>query len=177
MEIQRAIEVAKREWDNIRVSLDMCGDIGEFDSKSQINIGFTLSENLLLIRNLIDMDNKFSTHRYLTPEAAYVFTVVVSRAAEALGITGELGQNFGSGYSLIRTGCFISSGTEEERIKQMAFLKLFFPIRGGFNWKFHSPLVKARLKSVFDKFVEWQSATGIYIKNPSLYKSQQIDLI
>ncbi|MER3445864.1 MAG: hypothetical protein C4291_03070 [Candidatus Dadabacteria bacterium] len=177
MEIQRAIEVGEREWENIRVSLEMCGNIGEFDSKSHINIGSTRSEDLLLVRNLIYMDNKFSTHRYLTPEAAYVFTILVSMAAERLGLMGESGQNFGSGYSLIRTGCFISNGTEEQRIKQAAFLKLFFPIGGGFNWKFHSSLVKTRLKSIFDKFVEWQSAAGIYIENAGLYESQQIDLI
>lgn len=175
METQRAIQVAEREWENIRTSLEPCGDIGEFGSKNHLDIRL-ISEDSLLIRNLIEMENKFGTHRYLTPEAAYVFTTLASMAAEELGLTGELAQNFGNGYSLIRTGCFSSNGTEEQRIRQMVFLKLSFPLGGGFNWKFHSPRVKARLKSVFDKFVEWQNTTRIYIQNPRFHESQ-IDLL
>lgn len=177
MEIQRAVQVAEREWKNIGASLEMCGDIGEFDFKNNLNtIPIPISEDSLLVKNLIEMENRFPTHRYLTQEAAYVFTIVASRAIEGLGLIGELAQNFGSGYSLIRTSCFTSNGTEEQRIKQMSFLKLFFSLGGGFNWKFHSPLVKARLKSVFDKFVECQDTTRIYTHNPRLYESQ-IDLL
>jgi hypothetical protein len=177
MEIQRAIQAAERGWENIRASLEMCGDIGEFDTTNSLNIGLIPeSEDSLLVRNLIEMENKFPTHRFLTPAAAYVFTTIASRAAGALGLTGELAQNFGSGYSLIRTGCFSSNRTEEHRVKQMDFLKLSFPLGGGFNWKFHSPLVKVKLKFVFDKFVEWQDTAGICIRNPKVHESH-IDLL
>ncbi len=177
MEIQRAIQAAEREWENIRASLEMCGDIGGFDTTNSLNIGLIPeSEDSLLVKNLIEMENKFPTHRYLTPAAAYVFTTIASRAAGALGLIGELAQNFGSGYSLIRTGCFSSNRTEEHRVKQMFFLKLSFPLAGGFNWKFHSPLVKAKLKSVFDKFVEWQDTVGICIQTPRVHESH-IDLL
>ncbi len=172
MEIQRAIQIAKREWENIGTSLEMCGDIGEFDSKDYLNIRCALSENSPVVRNLIEMDNKFPTHRYLTPEAAYVFNILVSTAAERLGLIGESRQNFGRGYSLIRTSCFIPNGTEEERMKQLVFLKFFFPIRGGFNWKFHSPPVKVRLKTIFDKFVVCQCTSETYIENSRPYESQ-----
>lgn len=173
MEIQGAVQVAEREWENIRASLEMCGNIGEFDFTNYLNTRpILVPEDSLLVRNLIEMENRFPIHRYITPEAAYVFTTVASRAAEGLGLTGELSQNFGSGYSLIRTGCFTSNGTEDQRIRQMVFLRLFFPLGGGFNWKFHSRLVKARLKSVFDKFVECQDNTEIYIQNSRLYESQ-----
>jgi hypothetical protein len=36
MEIERGLQIARSECGNIRVSLERCGDIGEFDSKSHI---------------------------------------------------------------------------------------------------------------------------------------------
>src|ERR1700752_2087674 len=102
MEILRALQVAKREWGNIRVSLEMCGDIGEFDSKSHVDINPNLlSEGSVLVGNLIGMDNKLPTYGYFTQEASYVFTYLGSRAGERLGLIGRLAQTFGRGYSWI----------------------------------------------------------------------------
>ena len=42
MKIQRAIQIEGREWENIRVSLERCGDIREFDPKIYINNRLTL---------------------------------------------------------------------------------------------------------------------------------------
>jgi hypothetical protein len=79
MQIERVFIKAIKEWRNIRVSLEGYGDIGEFDSKNHvknrltlINTGnkFSAYENLtegsLLIRSLIEMENKFSTYGYFT---------------------------------------------------------------------------------------------------------------
>jgi hypothetical protein len=173
MRTQKAIQIARREWENIRSSLEMCGDIGEFDSKNHVSsISTLISSDLLLFRNLIEMENKLPTYGYFTPEAAYVFTAFASSAGERLGLMGRLAQTFGSGYSLVRTGCLDPKRTEKQHLEQMVFFKLFFPLGGGFNWKFNSSLVKVKLKTVFDRFVAWQNAPRSYVQGLMDYKAQ-----
>src|ERR1700758_784718 len=122
MEIQRALQIATKEWGNIKASLQMCGDIGEFDSKNYLNSSLAITEGLLLFRNLIEMENKLPTYGYFTQEASYVFTSLGSKAAERLGFTDELAQTFGRGYSWVRTGWFDSVGIEEQHLmKQVIF--------------------------------------------------------
>jgi hypothetical protein len=171
MEILRALQIERREWENIRASLQKCADIGEFDSK--INSRFTLvSESSLLVRNLIEMENKLLAYGYSTQEAAYVFTILASRAGERLGLIGELAQTFGSGYSWVRTGRLSSNETEKHHLKQMIFFKFFFPLGGDLRWDFNSPLVKVKLRIVFDKFFVWQNDPRIYIQDLRDYKAQ-----
>lgn len=175
MEIIRALEIAGREWGNIRFSLEMCGDIGEFDFKNHSTSkpdSLLVSEGLILVRNLIEMENKFSTYGYFTPEAACVFTTIASKAAGRLGLLGRLAWAFGSGYSLIRTGCLDPNVAKKHHLKQMVFFKLFFPIGAGFNWKFYSPVVKVKLKTIFDKFLLWQDTPRTYIQEVRKYKEQ-----
>lgn len=175
MEIIRAVKIARRDWGNIKTSLEICGDVGKFHSTNHAISkpdSLLVSEGLILVRNLIEMENKFPTYGYFTPEAAYIFTYLASKAAGRFGLIGGLARIFGSGYSLVRTGCLDTNVVEKHRLKQMIFFKLFFPIGGGFNWKFHSPLVKVKLKTIFDKFVLWQDAPRIYIQEVRNYKDQ-----
>jgi hypothetical protein len=174
MEILRALQIAKREWGNIRVSLEMCGDIGEFDSKNYVNINpDLLSEGSVLVRNLIEMDNKLPTYGYFTQEASYVFTTLASRAAERLGLTDKLAQTFGSGYSWVRTGCLDPKGTEKQHvIKQLFFFKIFFPLGGYFSWDFNSPEVKTKLRVVLHKYAEWQDNPRSYVEDVGRYTDQ-----
>jgi hypothetical protein len=174
MEILRALQIAKREWENIRVSLEMCGDIGEFDSKNYININpGLLSEGSLLVRNLIDMDNKLPTHGYFTQEASYVFTYLASRAGERLGLTGAMAQSFGRGYSWIRTCWFDPYGMEKQHvIKQLFFMKIFFPLGGYSDWYFDSPEVKTKLKVVLYNYVGWQDNPRRYNEDVRRYRDQ-----
>ncbi|MGE5444441.1 MAG: hypothetical protein ACM3SR_07545 [Ignavibacteriales bacterium] len=168
MEIIRAVKIARREWENIKASLEICGDIGELHSKNHTRSkpdSLLVSDGLIPVRNLIEMENKFPTYGYFTPEAAYVFTALASKAADRLGLMGRLARVFGSGYSLVRTGCLDPNVEENHRLKQMVFFKLFFPIGGGFNWKCHSPLVKVKMKTIFDKFVLWQNNPKNYVQD------------
>ncbi len=106
MQIERGLIIARREWRNIRVSLEGYGDIGEFDSKNHASSkpdSLLVSEVLLLVKNLIEMENKFPKYAYLTQEAGYVFASLASKAAGRLGLIGEMAQTFGRGYSWVRT--------------------------------------------------------------------------
>lgn len=174
MEIQRALQIAQREWENIRVSLENCGDIGEFGLENSVCL--LQVEGLHLIRNLIEMENKLPKSGYFTGEAASIFTNLASIAAERIGFKDNLAQVFGTGYSWVRTGCFNLNSiyVEEPRhiIKQLFFFKLFFPIGGGFNWDFNSPVIKTKLQLVFHKFITWQNNPGSYIQDLRDYKSQ-----
>ncbi len=168
-EIHRALQIAKREWANIKSSLGACGDIGEFHSKNHERgriDSILVSEGLILVRNFIRMDNKLPTYGYLTQEAACVFTYLASKAAERLGLKGTMAQTFGRGYSWVRTGWFEPYGIgEHEVIKQLFFMKIFFPLGGYFKWDFNSPDVKARLRAILHRFMVWQDNPGSYFRD------------
>jgi hypothetical protein len=168
-EIQRALQIAIREWENIRASLEICGNIGEFHSKNHTSnkpISPLVSEGLILVRNLIGMENKLSAYGYITPEAGYVFASLASKAAGRLGLRGGMAQTFGRGYSWIRTGWFDSVGIEKQHlIKQLFFMKIFFPLGGYFKWDFNSPSVKTRLRAVLYKFILWQDNPKSYVQD------------
>jgi len=173
MEILRAFQIAKREWENIRISLEKCGDIGEFDSENPVNRGISQLQGLRLVESLIEMEDKLPTYGYLTPEAAYVFSTFASSAGERLGLVGKLAQTFGRGYSWVRTGWFDLKGIENhDVIKQMIFLTLFFPLIEDLGWDFNSPEVKKKLKIVFDKFVTWQDMPKTYVQDVKKYRNQ-----
>lgn len=177
MKVLRAVQIAKREWENIRISLENCGDIGEVDFEDSVNSEIMRIEGFHLVKNLIEMESKLSKYGYFTPEAAYVFSTLALGAAKRLGLTCRLAHAFGSGYSLVRTGYFDLNGiTDEEEhpqiIKRLFFLKLFFPVGGDFNWDFNSPVVKAKLKLVFHNFVEWQDDPRSFIQDVRNYKAQ-----
>jgi hypothetical protein len=168
MKIIRALEIARREWKDIKSSLEMCGDIGEFDSENPINSRITETEGSLLVVNLIDMDNEFGTYGYFTQEAAYVFSTLVSSAAERLGLVGGLAKTFGDGYSWVRTGWFdfdMEHVGKQQIIKQLFFMKTFFPLGGYFNWDFNSRETKTKLKAVFNRFVAWQNTPESYTED------------
>lgn len=171
-QIQKTFQIMKREWENIRLSLRMCGDIGEFDSSDFVNGG---SECLSLFRNITEMEHKLPGYGYSTCQAAYVFSTLASKAGERLGLKGEFVQAFGGGYSWVRTGWFDLDGSIEEHhlIKRMLFLKLFSPFGGDFtSWDFRSPVANTKLKLVFNTFIEWQSDPKSYSHDIREYGTQ-----
>ncbi|MER3447913.1 MAG: hypothetical protein C4291_14270 [Candidatus Dadabacteria bacterium] len=180
MEIEKELKIAEREWANIRISLEGYGDIGEFDPEINIKNRLTLvgagnrfpnyehlTEGSFLIRNLREMERKFPFYGYLTQEAGHVFMYLASRAAERLGLKGAMAQTFGRGYSWVRTGWFEPyDGIEEEHvIKQLFFMKIFFPLGGYFKWEFNSLEVKAKLRAIVHKFIAWQDNPRSYVQD------------
>jgi hypothetical protein len=181
--LEKALGIAKREWTNIRLSLGLCGDIGEFREEDFmvgiIEEDVIIREPILsptksvsgyaptfypmyLIRNLTLMDMKFPDYGYKTVEALYVFIELTIKAVERLGLVGTFSAGFGSGYGYVRTGWIGEKGRAEER---EIFSKMFFKGRKKYDWDFSSTSVKERLKQIFDKFMAWQ-------KDPKLYEAE-----
>jgi hypothetical protein len=182
--LEKAVEIAKREWANIRVSLGLCGDVGEFDEKDFM-IGIIEEDVIIkepvispsksvsfyapsfypmyLMRNLILMDEKLPKYGYKTVEALYVYIELVTKAVERIGLVGTFSMGFGAGYGNVRTGWIGEKGRREER---EIFFNMFFKGQSpDYDWDFHWNSVKKRLKQIFDKFMAWQ-------KDPNLYKRE-----
>jgi hypothetical protein len=174
MEIRSVHQIAKREWENISVSLELCGNIGKFDLVRYIE------KEPQLIRNLIGMEKKIPEHDYLTREAAYVFTELGKEAGERLGLTSELAKAFGGGYSWVRTGWFdlinLEFGDfdflEDHLTRKIFFFRLFFPMKEDFSWVFDSPDVTLNFKSIFERFSYWQNDPVGYDRDIEHYKNE-----
>ncbi len=174
MEIQSIFQIAKREWENISISLELCGDIVEFDLVRYIGA------KPELIRSLIGMENKIHTHDYLTREAAFVFVELASETGRRLGLNQNLADAFGCGYSWVRTSWFdlVSLGFEdldnlEEHLTQEIFLfRLFFSSEEDYGWAFDSPIVVSNFKLIFDRFRLWQIDHVGYDRDLELYRTE-----
>lgn len=174
MEIRSVFQIAKREWENVSISLEECGEIGTFDLTHYVE---TRPE---LIRNLIGMEKKLHTHDYLTREAAYVFTVLGKEAGARLGLGLQMSNTFGSGYSWVRTGWFDLVGLEYDYIEQLEdhltrkilFFMLFYPGGEDFGWVFDSPSVVCNLKTIFRRFMSWQEDPYCYERDVKLYETR-----
>jgi hypothetical protein len=181
--LEKALEIARREWANIRLSLELCGDIGEFREEDfmvgVIEEDVIIREPILsptksvsgyaptfypmyLVRNLTLMNMKFSDYGYKTVEALYVFMELTIKAVERLCLLGTFCAGFGSGYGYVRTGWIGEKGRAEER---EIFSKMFFSGRKSYDWDFHSTSVREKFKLIFDKFMTWQ-------KDPKLYEKE-----
>jgi len=87
--LDRANQIAIKEWGDLRCSLEMCGDIGDFNPDeltiSNLHIG-EANEGLRLRSNIIDMDKKLFQYEYSTPEALYVLTYLLQKLRNNLGL-------------------------------------------------------------------------------------------
>ncbi len=160
--IDKAIHLARREWENLRFYFEMCGDIGDFDFSDLRNCSWFIEQDYHegFISNIIGMDKRLLQCEYATPEALNVFTVLASKAAEKLGLEGDMVLAFGRGYGFVQTGLFSYQTLEP---KQILFHKLFYPLGVSCSHDFNPCLVKRKLKMVYERFRSWQD-------NPQCYK-------
>ncbi len=181
--LEKALEIARREWAHVKLSLELCGDIGEF-LEEDFMVGI-IEEDVIIkepilsptksvsgyaptfypmyfVRNLTLMDMKFSDYGYKTVEALYVFIELTIKAVERLGLIGTFSTGFGTGYGYVRTGWIGEKGRSEER---EIFSKMFLSGRKSYDWDFHWTSVREKLKLIFDKFMAWQ-------KDPKLYEKE-----
>jgi len=183
-DLNKALEIAQREWENIRKSLEFCGDIGDFD-KEDFMIGI-IEEDVIVrqplsnptksvsgysptfypmyfLKNVLLMDEKFEDLRYNTLEAMYVFIELATKAVSRLGLSGNLAMGFGSGYAYIRTGWIAEKGWTEER--EICHNLFFKGRKKDYNWEFYWNSVKERIDTIYNKFNEWK-------ENPDIYKKE-----
>ena len=190
--LKEALEIARREWENVRLSLELSGDIGEFD-KEDFMIG-VIEEDVIIrmpldsptksvsvyaptyypmyfVDNLLRMEKRFKESGYCTTEALYVYIELATKAVERLGLNGSFAMALGAGYASARTGWIAEKGYPVER---EIFCKMFF--RGKkkhYGWDFHWASVRGRLKEIFDKFSAWQSDEELYleeVKSPAIVR-------
>ncbi|MXZ13212.1 MAG: hypothetical protein F4Y78_04300 [Candidatus Dadabacteria bacterium] len=182
-EIARASEIAQEEWEKIRVSLALCGDIGEFcgdDFMLGTISGETITREPLgsptksvslysptyypmyLLENLREFREKFPEKNYRTTEALYVYVELVNAAALRLGLEGTLAMGFASGYANVRTGWIVEKGLAEE---SAVFSEMFFSDRPKkYDWDFHWTSVRQRFGEIYEKFIAWQRSPALYLE-------------
>jgi hypothetical protein len=149
-----AKQVLKKEWDTLRLYFDNCGDIGEFKFEDLANSSRVRGQEEILIGKTVSMYENFPKYGYASPEAFSVVTILVSSAAEKLGLSKDVAYSFGLGFGFVRTG-FISYS--ELEMKQLLFYKLFFPLGAFANnyLEFEPSLVKPKIKALFERFKCW----------------------
>ena len=182
-EIVRASEIAREEWEKIRVSLALCGDTGDFHG-DDFMFG-TISEETItreplgsptksvslysptyypmyLVKNLREFREKFPEKNYRTTEALYVYVELVNAAAIRLGFKGTLAMGFASGYANVRTGWIVEKGLAEQ---SAIFSEMFFSDRPkNYDWDFHWTSVRRSFRGVYEKFVAWQRSPALYLE-------------
>ena len=169
--IDKANQIGRKEWENLRYSFELCGDIGEFDPENfrDSRLPFEQDYNWF-ISDTIEMDRKLSQYGYATREALNTFTVLASRAAEKLGLNEKSASSFGMGYGFLRTGLIEYNRLEP---KQVLFYKMFFPLGVNFDWNSDPSMVKEKLHIVFERFKDWQDNPQHYIQD--LTESQETE--
>lgn len=190
--LNEALVIAEREWENVRSSLKLVGDIGEFD-KEDFMIG-VIEEDVIIreplisptksvsvyaptfypmyfVKNLLSMDEKFKDEGYKTIEALYVFVELATKASERLGLCGSFSMCFGAGYGSARSGWIAEKGYPLER---ELFVKMFFKNRKkGYDWDFNWTSVRENLSQIFTKFKSWQDDEDLYkreVKSTAIIK-------
>jgi hypothetical protein len=181
--LERALVIAKREWEKVRQSLAGCGDIGAFDKKDFM-IG-VIKEDVIIrqplvsptksvsvyaptfypmyfVKNLLSMEEKFEERGYSTPEALFVFIELATRASERLGLRGTFAMGFGAGYGSVRTGWVAEKGLPVER--QIFFDMFFWGRKKDYAWEFYWTSVMESLKGIFDRFRAWQEDEELFHK-------------
>jgi len=182
-ELNMALQIAEREWEKIRTSLELCGDIGKFD-KEDFMVGI-IDEDVIVrqplsnptksvsvysptyypmyfLMNVLIMEDKFEDMKYNSLEAMYVYIELATKAVTRLGLEGNLAMGFGTGYAYVRTGWIGEKGWDEER---EIFHGEFFKGRTiDYNWEFIWNSVKEKIEGIFNKFSEWKDNPEIYNK-------------
>lgn len=181
-EIANASEIAREEWENIRVSLALCGDAGDFcgdDFMLGTISGETITREPLgsptksvsvysptyypmyLVKNLREFREKFPEKNYRTTEALYVYVELVNAAALRLGLEGTLAMGFASGYANVRTGWIAEKGLPEQ---SAVFSEMFFSDRPKkYDWDFHWNSVRESFAEIYEKFVAWRDSPTLYL--------------
>ena len=182
-EIERASEIAREEWEKIRVSLALCGDTGDYcgddfmlgtisgetiareplgSATKSVSVYSPTYYPMYLVGNLREFREKFPEKNYRTTEALYVYVELVNAAALRLGLEGTLAMGFASGYANVRTGWIAEKGLQEQ---SAIFSEMFFSDRPkNYDWDFHWTSIRQKFAEIHEKFVAWQRSPALYLE-------------
>lgn len=182
-EIERASEIAREEWEKIRVSLALCGDTGDYcgddfmlgtisgetitreplgSATKSVSVYSPTYYPMYLVGNLREFREKFPEKSYRTTEALYVYVELANAAALRLGLEGTLAMGFASGYANVRTGWIVEKGLPEQ---SAIFSEMFFSDRPkNYDWDFHWTSVRQKFAEIHEKFVAWQRSPALYLE-------------
>lgn len=178
MEINSPKQIIRRELENIIISLYSCG---EFEKYNEFLIESYFYQNFDKTVNA--METKIHDKGYSSIEASIVFTNLVTNAAQYLGLTYDMAESFGSGYSWVRTGFFNFSFINldpnynyRSLSLQLMFFKLFFEGTPNYSWCFDSPFVVDKFKKIFEKFRKWNFDNNILARELINYKKELLPM-
>jgi hypothetical protein len=151
----KEIELAERLWNELRESLSLCGEIGEFcpddfilEDIPRLTLHGKPVLPLPVLRRLLELDVQINEVFWNVYEALAI------AAAKKLGFHNELAVAFADALSCLRTGMAGGHHTQAEQcISQDIFLKAI-PYRA--DWNPGSIALQKQLKLVFEKFKEWE---------------------
>ncbi|MGQ0793476.1 MAG: hypothetical protein ACT4NX_05235 [Deltaproteobacteria bacterium] len=157
MEILSPKEIVRREWENVSLSLNKCGNAGKFEKFSPIKSDEALYCNAQI------MENKIPVSGYLTPEAFSLFGALALAAGANLGLADHAARAFASAYGWVRTGMLINpmqviaAGSDggETLSMQTMFFNSFYEGNINYEWDFDCPECAARLGIIFQRFRMW----------------------
>ncbi len=181
--VESAMKIARREWENISASLELCGGTGEFSQRDfmvgVIDEDVIIKKPLLcatksvdtnsptyypmyLVKNMLEMESLMPERGYRTPQALYCHIELAAKAVSNLGLSGTLAMGFACGYGVARTGWIAEKGLRRERD---FFLETFFgSSKRNHEWNFRWHSTQVRIKKIFDKFLAWQKDGVLYGK-------------
>lgn len=162
----KELELAARLWGEIRNSLLLCGDIGEFSSedfecsdiprvlwKDKPVLPFSLLERLGELG--VEVNEVFWN----------VYESLAISAARRLGFQGKMAIVFADSLTCVRTGMLGGHRTEAEQcISQEIFLN---QVQVGSEWDPTAPEIQKQLLLIYERIKRWQFAPDVYEKEIS----------
>jgi hypothetical protein len=158
---KRELRLAAKLWGEIRHSLLMCGDIGEFSPED-----FEFSDMprvmwndkpvlpLSLLERLEELDVKVNEVFWNVYEALTI------GAARRLGVEGKMAIVFANSLTCVRTGMVGGHRTEaEQSISQEMFLK---EVPLDSEWDPDSIQIQKQILLIYSKIKEWQLDPILY---------------
>lgn len=153
---QRELEFATRVWEEIRASLVLCGDIGDFHPDY-----FELEDMprvmwkerpvlpLSIIRREMELGGAINEVYWNVYEAISI------AAALRLGFTGDLAVAFGDALTCLRTGIVAGHGTlAEQCIAQDIFMTR---VEYGTPWDTDYEPIRSQLREIYLRFKAWEA--------------------
>ena len=169
---RRQLKLAEELWGEIRKSLSLCGDIGEFTPED-----FEFSDvprvmwddrpvlPLLLLERLEDLGAEINEVFWNVYEALAI------GAARRLGFEGKMAIVFADSLTCVRTGMVGGHRTQAEQcISQEIFLREV-PVES--DWDPDSAQVQRQNLLIFKKVMGWQLDPALYRQEISKFWKEQ----